>query len=132
MKFTKAPPIFSRIVLAVSALVMVGVVFIFVSRAIEPANIIPATKPKKAEAFNPKADVSKHPTFVELDEAYMDPVPDMPIGRENPFNSIVTPAAPKPSEGVAVPRSQLKIAPIATTTTDAATTTETSYESPTN
>jgi len=123
MKFTKAPPILSRIILAVSALVMVGVVFIFVSRALEPADIVPTARPKKAEVFNPKADVSKHPAFVDLEEEYMEPVPDMPVGRDNPFNSIVTPAAPTPAEGVAVPRSQLHIAPVGSTSTESTTST---------
>ena len=117
MKLSSAPPILSRIILAVSAICMVGVVFIFVSRALEPANIIPAAPPKKAEVFNPKADVSQNPSFNQLQEAHMEPVPDMPMGRPNPFDSIVESSERAGSaEGIAVPRSKLQIVPVATTT----------------
>jgi hypothetical protein len=125
MKLASAPPILSRIILAVSALILVGVAFIVISRAIEPADMILATPPKKADTFNPKADVSKHPAFSELQDTHMDPVPDMPIGRENPFDTIVTPSEPVPTEGVAVPRSQLRIAPVPTSTITTTTTDET-------
>ncbi len=130
MIFTKAPPILSRVIMAISALIMVGAVFIFVSRALEPVDIIPATPIKKAEIFNPKADVSKHPVFKDLKQEFMNPVPDMPMGRDNPFNSIVTPSTQNPAEGIAVPRSQLRIAPsgasstvgeISTSTTESST-----------
>ncbi|MDF1496579.1 MAG: hypothetical protein P1P90_00785 [Patescibacteria group bacterium] len=125
MKFTKAPPILSRIIMAISALAMVGVVFMFVSRALKPVDILPATPAKKAEVFNSKADISKHPAFAELEEDYMEPVPDLPIGRENPFNTIVTPdASSATEEGIAVPRSKLKISPVITA--------ETNPESPTS
>jgi len=116
MILTKAPPILSRIIMAISALVMVGAVFIFVSRTLEPADIIPATPPKRAEVFNPKADVSKHPAFGKLEADYMDPVPDMPVGRENPFNSVLAPTGSGQTGGVAVPRSQLRIVPVGTAT----------------
>jgi hypothetical protein len=116
MILAKAPPILSRIIMVVSALVLVGAVFIFVSRTLEPADIIPVTPPKKAEVFNPKADVSKHPAFRDLESDYMDPVPDMPVGRENPFNSVVAPMGSVGAEGVAVPRSQLRIVPVGSAT----------------
>ncbi|MBD3281899.1 hypothetical protein GF391_04085 [Candidatus Uhrbacteria bacterium] len=116
MKINGAPPIFSRILFAVSALVMVGVVFIFVSRALEPANIIPVAPPKKAEKFNPKADVSNNPSFDQLQEDHIKDVPDMPMGRENPFQSIVTPAATTTNSQRSVPRSGLRLAPVATNT----------------
>ncbi len=114
MNINSAPPIFSRIVLAVSALVMVGVLYIFVSFALEPAYQVPPTPPKKAEVFNPKADVSQNPAFNELKKDYMEPVPDMPVGRDNPFQSIITPAAT--GTPTSVPRARLQLSPVATGT----------------
>lgn len=118
MKLDGAPPIFSRIMLAVSALIVVGVVFIFVSKSLEPANIIPAALPKKAEKFNPKADVSEHPVFPVLVDYHMEPVPDMPMGRDNPFDSIIKEATTTVQSGQTgqVPRSGLRLSPINTST----------------
>lgn len=115
MNINSAPPIFSRIVLVVSAFVMVGVLYIFVSFALEPAYQVPPTPPKKAEVFNPKADVSQNPAFNELKKDFMEPVPDMPVGRENPFKSIIEPAADTATP-TAVPRARLQLSPVATGT----------------
>ncbi|MFZ6015976.1 MAG: hypothetical protein ACOYUZ_06540 [Patescibacteria group bacterium] len=108
----QAPPLLSRILLAASSVIAVGVIFIFVSRALEPANIPPPTPLKTAEQFNPKADVSNHPVFKDLETGNITPVPDMPLGRENPF--IAVPSAPTttiPAEGVAIPGSRLRVVP---------------------
>lgn len=117
MKLGHAPPLLSRLLLAVSSIVMVGVVFVFVSRALEPAPIAPPTPPKKAETFNPKADVSKHVVFPQLQTTFMIDVPDLPMGRDNPFVPVAKPTTTStaiPSEGIAIPGSQLRIVPAQT------------------
>ncbi len=124
MNSQKAPPILSRILLALSSLIMVGAVFYYVSRALEPVDVIPPPMPKQAEAFNPKADVSKNPAFQKLEPAHMDPVPDLPQGRSNPFETVAVDTAEIiAGGGLAVPRSALRLVPVSTTTDEAVTTT---------
>lgn len=125
MNLKKAPPILSRILLALSSLIMVGAVFYYVSQALEPVDIIPAPPPKQAETFNPKADISKNPAFQKLQQTHMEPVPDMPQGRSNPFEAVTVGTAEIISSGgLPVPRSALRLVPVATNTADMATTTE--------
>ncbi len=85
MDLNYAPPLLSRILLAVSALILVGVVFVFVSRALEQTPSEAILVQRRAQSFNPKADVSKNPVFPQLQTAYMQAVPDLPMGRDNPF-----------------------------------------------
>ena len=82
------PPLLSRITLIVTTVLVVGAIFMFVSRAFEPAPLPQVAPAKKAEAFNPKADVSKHIVFGTLETSTMQDVPDLPVGRNNPFLSL--------------------------------------------
>jgi hypothetical protein len=126
MNLKKAPPILSRILLAISSLVMVGVVFYFVSKSLEPVELIPPMPPRQAEVFNPKADISKNPAFQKLQPTHMEPVPDLPMGRANPFDPVSFGSAEIiESGGVSVPRSALRLVPVSTTTQDSESVTET-------
>jgi len=107
-----APPIFSRILLVISSLLMVAVVYVFISRALEPAPIVSPSPMKQAETFNAKADVSKNPAWKKLQATFMEPVPDMPIGRSNPFETLVNETPTAAPVGNTVPRSELRIAPV--------------------
>jgi len=86
MDLKYAPPLLSRILLVVASILVVGAVFIFVSRALEPIPAAPTAPVRQAQSFNPKADVSKHIVFPVLQ---LEPsvIPDFPEGRANPFVS---------------------------------------------
>jgi len=84
-----APPLFARIILGISALLTVGAVYWFVSQALEQAALPNIPPPRQAQKFNPKADVSQHPVFAWLESKFMVPVPDMPMGRDNPFLPVI-------------------------------------------
>jgi len=79
------PPLLSRIILVISSIIVVGVVFFFASSALEPVPVQPPPPARSAAAFNPKADISKHPVFPQLETKDMVEVPDLPMGRQNPF-----------------------------------------------
>ncbi len=96
---------------------MVGVVFYYVSRALEPVDTSLVVPPRQAESFNPKADVSKNPVFQKLVPAHMDPVPDLPQGRSNPFEAVpVSTSEIISGGGLPVPRSALRLVPVSTST----------------
>lgn len=86
-----APPLLSRILLALSALLLVGVVYLFASRALEEAPQPPPAPLRQAKNFDPRADISKNPSFTTLEDRGA-AIPDMPIGRANPFVSLAKPA----------------------------------------
>lgn len=109
-----APPLFARIMLGVSALVMVGVVYWFLSNAMASMPLPVIGPAKSAKSFNPKADVSKNPVFNKLDEKYLSGVPDLPTGRDNPFSPAIqnsTTSRVIPPEGLLVPGSSVKLVP---------------------
>lgn len=86
MELNYSPPLLSRILLAVTAVLAIAVAFVFLSRALAPA-VSPEAQPiRQAQTFNPKADVAKNPVFPEL-RTVDSAVPDMPMGRSNPFVS---------------------------------------------
>ncbi len=110
-----APPIFARITLGVSALVMVGVVYYYVSQAIKDTPLPPSSPMRQAQGFNVKADVTKNKVFNQLDESALQPIPDYPMGRENPFvplslENAVT--STLPAEGLPVSDTSLRIVPV--------------------
>ncbi len=130
MNLKKAPPILSRIILALSSLIMVGVVFYYVSRSLEPVDIPPPAPLRQAESFNPKADVSKNPVFQKLVPTHMDPVPDLPQGRPNPFEEVSIGASTiVTDDGLSVPRSSLRLVPVASSTNTSSYSTTTTTES---
>lgn len=115
MPMKSAPPIFARITLGVSALVMVGVVYYYISQAIKDAPPPPSLPLRQAQGFNVKADVTKNKVFNQLDESVLQPIPDYPMGRENPFvplslENVVTSTIP--AEGLSVTDTSLRIVPI--------------------
>jgi len=93
-----APPLLSRILLVVTAIMAVSIIFIFVSRALEPVVMPPPLPVKQAQSFSPKADVSKNIVFGEL-QLQPAAIPDFPSGRDNPFKS---PFAKEASTGTAI------------------------------
>ncbi|MFA6099517.1 MAG: hypothetical protein WC750_01400 [Patescibacteria group bacterium] len=114
-----APSLFARILLGISALLAVGVVYWFLSKTLEslPMSTIPT--PRKAQGFNPKADISKQPIFNELQDKFIVTAPDMPLGRDNPFVPYKsTGSLEVPPEGLSIPGTNLKIimAPAVTST----------------
>jgi hypothetical protein len=116
-----APPLFARILLGISALLTVGVVYWFLSKTLE-ATPTPTVPPiRKAQGFNPKADISKQPIFQLLDDKYLVVAPDMPLGRENPFLPYKPSTLEIPPGGLPIPGTKLKIvtAPAVTSTQDA-------------
>ncbi|HPN15278.1 MAG TPA: hypothetical protein PLF71_04165 [bacterium] len=115
MSMKSAPPIFARITLGVSALVMVGVVYYYVSQAIKEAPLPPVSPLRQAQGFNVKADVTKNTVFNQLNETILQPIPDYPMGRSNPFVPLSLESAGTstvPAGGLAVPDSSLKIVPV--------------------
>lgn len=118
MSMKNAPPIFARITLGLSALVMVGVVYYYISQAIKEAPLPPVSPLRQAQGFNVKADVTKNAVFNQLDESILQPIPDYPMGRSNPFVPLSLENASTstvPVEGLAVPDTSLKIVPVQTT-----------------
>lgn len=118
MSIKSAPPIFARITLGVSALIMVGVVYYYVSQAIKETPLPPASQIRQAQGFNVKADVTKNSVFNQLDESVLQPIPDYPMGRENPFvplNLENATTSTIPAQGLVVPDSSLKIVPVQAT-----------------
>lgn len=117
MSMKNAPPIFARITLGFSALVMVGVVYYYVSQVIKDAPLPPSSPIRQAQGFNVKADVTKNAVFNQLNETIIQPIPDYPIGRVNPFVPLSLEDAATstiPAGGLAVPDTSLKIVPVQT------------------
>jgi len=112
-----APPLFARIILGISALVTVGAVYWFVSQALEQAPMPNVPPPRNAQKFNPKADVSKNPVFAWLESKFMAPLPDMPMGRDNPFLPIIQTGATGTIGGQTSPPTQVQFVPINEATT---------------
>jgi hypothetical protein len=114
-----APPLFARIILGISALVTVGAVYWFVSQALEQAPMPNVPPPRSAQKFNPKADVSKNPVFAWLESKFMAPLPDLPMGRENPFVPIMQAGATGTIGGQPSTATKVQFVPVteATTTT---------------
>ncbi|MDD5438439.1 MAG: hypothetical protein PHC70_04840 [Patescibacteria group bacterium] len=118
-----APPLFARILLGISALLTVGVVYWFLSGYLEalPTPTVPPLR--RAQGFNPKADITKQPIFQILSDKYIVTAPDMPLGRENPFLPYKSGELEVPPEGLPIPGTKLKIimAPAVTSTESAPT-----------
>lgn len=118
-----APPLFARILLGISALLTVGVVYWFLSGYLEalPTPTVPPLR--RAQSFNPKADITKQQFFQTLSDKYIVTAPDMPLGRENPFLPYKSGALEVPPEGLPIPGTKLKIimAPAVTSTESAPT-----------
>ncbi|MDD5726419.1 MAG: hypothetical protein PHC53_03355 [Patescibacteria group bacterium] len=128
---SSAPPLFARILLGISALVAVGVVYWFFSNALQSAPMPTVPPPRQAQSFNPKADVVKNPVFPLLENKYQSGIPDMPVGRENPFLPLnyalqLSAVTTVPPGGLQVPGSKIKIiqAPITVITGTVATTSQ--------
>ncbi|MBU2566332.1 hypothetical protein KKG46_02100 [Patescibacteria group bacterium] len=148
MELNYNPPLLSRIILAVSALIAVGVIFVFVSRALEPVPQPPLPPLRQADSFNPKADISQNSAFHKLQTKDMVAVPDLPMGRENPFIAIkkttstqnvnsITSTSTIPVEGIPLPGTTISIVPSEpisspTSTLETTVTTTTSTYEPTN
>ncbi len=113
-----APPLFARILLGISALLTVGVVYWFLSNSLEamPTPTVPPLR--KAQGFNPKADITQQPVFQALEDKYIVTAPDMPLGRGNPFMPFKPGTVDVPPEGLPIPGTKLKImmAPAVTST----------------
>ena len=123
-----APPLLSRILLAISALLVAGVVYIFASQALEEAPQPPPAPLKQVKGFNPQADISKNPALPTLEENKPE-IADMPLGRSNPFQPIETDkgekAATTSAETVTVPGTGISVIPVAPAVEQA---TSTEYE----
>lgn len=120
MEQKNSPPLFARIMLGVSALLTVGVVYWFLSKALEATPTPEASVPKAAQSFNTRADVTKNAVFPRLEQKYFVDIPDMPVGRENPFlaldNVSATSAESIPKGGAPAKNSKLRINPAVTST----------------
>lgn len=109
-----APPLLSRILLAVSALLVVGVVYYFVSGALEEPPQPPPAPLRQAKGFDPRADISKNPSFPSLQESVL-VLPDMPLGRPNPFLPLSggkTASATTTAKTVSVPGTDIRVVPV--------------------
>ena len=125
-----APPLLSRILLAATALLVVGVAYWFLSRALEQEPGPPLPPVRHAQNFNPKADVSKNKVFPSLNLESAT-VPDLPIGRDNPFLPLTAPVQPGAATTVApIPGSNFRISPVAPAVKPASSTSETGAVTP--
>lgn len=86
----------------------------FVSRALEQPQSNDVTVQKRAQTFNSKADVSKNPVFPLLKTNDLQAVPDLPMGRDNPF--MVAGSAPVATSSIMAPNKMLP-GKVATSTT---------------
>ncbi len=122
-----APPLLSRILLAISALLVAGVVYVFASQALEEAPQPPPAPLKQVKSFNPQADISKNPALPTLEDNKPE-VADMPLGRPNPFQPVNVKSgetATTSAQAVTVPGTGISVIPVAPAVEQ---TTSTEYE----
>ena len=120
MNYKSSPPLLARILLGVTALLTVGVVYWFLSKTLESLPTPSVPPPRQAKSFNPRADVAKNPAWPLLEATYLTGLPDMPLGRGNPFVPVqATSSSSVPPGGLQVPGSKIKIVPAPASTSTA-------------
>lgn len=88
-----SPSLFSRLLLIVAVAASLVAAYWVVAQALEPVPIpeLPRTAP--TVRFDPKADVSQHPVFEQLQPIGPATVERGPVGRQNPFVPAATSSA---------------------------------------
>lgn len=97
-----APSIFSRILLVLGAIAVVGLTYWFIATSLAPLDVPPGAQARGSVRFDPQADVTKHQKFPNLHP--LGPPLALPamIGRENPFAPFVADVSVTSTTGTAV------------------------------
>lgn len=89
------PSIFSRILMIVGALAVVGFTYWFITTSLAPLPVPEAPPARGNVRFDPRVDVSKNPSFQQLYPlGPMTIVPPTTIGRQDPFSALPVFTAP--------------------------------------
>lgn len=106
-----APSIFSRMLLIVSALAVVGLSYWFIATSLAPIEVPPSAPVRGNVRFDPQADVTQHPKFSVLRS--LGPALTVPsaLGRQNPF---VPPPPPPVAATSTVEAGQAQFVPTST------------------
>lgn len=80
-----APSIFSRILVIIGALGVVGLTYWFIATSLAPVPVPPGQPARGSVRFDPQADVTKHPKFPVLQQLGPSIMPPTGLGRQNPF-----------------------------------------------
>ena len=89
-----------RTALVIAALAVIYFGYLLVGIYLSPVPVPPAVRAKKSVTFDPALDVSKQPTFTQLQSLGAVNVSTTNLGRDNPFLPVptTTPPAAPPSE----------------------------------
>lgn len=87
--------LFSRILIIVGCLSVVGLSYWFVQTSLAPVPVPPVPPARGKVQFDPKLDVSKNTVFFNLRQMGPEVVEPLAIGRPNPFAPVL-PVLPPP------------------------------------
>ena len=89
------PSIFSRILMIIGALAVVGFTYWFITTSLAPLSVPEAPPTRGNVRFDPRVDVSKNPSFQQLYPlGPMVIVQPTTLGRQNPFSALPIITAP--------------------------------------
>lgn len=94
MSTKAAPSIFSRILMVIASLAVIGLAYWFIRTSLAPVPAPPPAAGRGSVRFDPALDVSKNETFFRLRPLAPSEVLTPQPGRLNPFVPVPPPAPP--------------------------------------
>lgn len=98
--------LFSRILLIIGGLLVVGMSYWFIQTSLAPVPVPPVPPQPGAVRFDPSLDVSKNAVFFSLRPLGPDLVTPTIVGRPNPFALVIPSAAVTTTAATTTPTSQ--------------------------